>query len=434
MTDHYRFDTLALHGGQEPDPATNARAVPIYQTTSYVFDSPEHAAALFGLTQFGNIYTRLMNPTTDVLEKRVALLENGAAGLALASGQSAEMVSLLTLCNAGDNIVSSSTLYGGSYTLFRYTFAKMGIEVRFVDAGDPASFAKAIDGKTKALYGETIGNPKLDLFPISEVAAVAHDHGIPLVIDNTMASPYLCRPLDFGADIVIHSATKYLGGHGTSLGGVIVDSGAFDWGNGNFPMFTTPDESYHGLVWWELPDELRRLSYILKARVSSLRDMGPAISPFNAFLILQGVETLHLRMQRHSENGLAVAQFLTEHPAVSWVSYPGLESHPTHGLATKYLQAGFGGMVGFGVKGGLEAGKAFIRNVKLASHLANIGDAKTLVIHPASTTHQQLSEAEQLASGVTPDFIRLSVGIEDPADIIADLDGALTAASQVAAG
>ncbi|HEY3378960.1 MAG TPA: PLP-dependent transferase, partial [Armatimonadota bacterium] len=372
-------------------------------------------------------YTRLMNPTTDVFEKRVALLEGGAAGLAVASGQSAEMVALLTICSVGDNIVSSSTLYGGSYTLFRYTFAKMGVEVRFVDASDPANFARAIDGKTKALYGETIGNPKLDIFPIQEVATIAHDHGIPLIIDNTMASPYLCRPLDWGADIVLHSATKYLGGHGTSLGGIIIDSGEFNWGNGNFPLFTEPDESYHNMVWWQLPDEMRRLSYILKARVGSLRDMGPAISPFNSFLILQGIETLHLRMPRHSENGLAVAQFLSEHPQVSWVSYPGLPSHPSHALATKYLQRGFGGMVGFGVKGGLEAGKAFIRHVKLASHLANIGDAKTLVIHPASTTHQQLSEAEQLASGVTPDFIRLSVGIEDAVDIIADLDQALAA-------
>jgi O-acetylhomoserine (thiol)-lyase len=368
-----------------------------------------------------------MNPTTDVFEKRVALLEGGAAGLAVASGQSAEMVALLTICSVGDNIVSSSTLYGGSYTLFRYTFAKMGVEVRFVDASDPANFARAIDGKTKALYGETIGNPKLDIFPIQEVATIAHDHGIPLIIDNTMASPYLCRPLDWGADIVLHSATKYLGGHGTSLGGIIIDSGEFNWGNGNFPLFTEPDESYHNMVWWQLPDEMRRLSYILKARVGSLRDMGPAISPFNSFLILQGIETLHLRMPRHSENGLAVAQFLSEHPQVSWVSYPGLPSHPSHALATKYLQRGFGGMVGFGVKGGLEAGKAFIRHVKLASHLANIGDAKTLVIHPASTTHQQLSEAEQLASGVTPDFIRLSVGIEDAVDIIADLDQALAA-------
>ncbi|MHB9130935.1 MAG: O-acetylhomoserine aminocarboxypropyltransferase/cysteine synthase family protein [Armatimonadota bacterium] len=430
MSEQYKFDTLALHGGQEPDPTTKSRAVPIYQTTSYVFDSPEHAAALFGLQEFGNIYTRIMNPTTDVYEKRVSLLEGGAAALGVASGQAAEMVALLTIASAGDNIVSSSTLYGGSYTLFRYTFEKMGIEVRFVDAGDPSSFARAIDGKTKALYGETIGNPLLDVFPFEEVANIAHANNIPLVIDNTMASPYLCRPLDWGADIVVHSATKYLGGHGTSIGGIIVDSGRFDWGSGKFPMFTEPDESYHGLVWWGLPEPLRSLSFILKARVSSLRDMGPAISPFNSFLILQGIETLHLRMQRHSDNALAVARYLQQHPQVGWVIYPGLEDHKTHGLAKKYFQHGFGGMIGFGIKGGLEAGKEFIRNVKLASHLANIGDAKTLVIHPASTTHSQLSPEEQLASGVSPDFIRLSVGIEDASDIIADLDQALTAARQ----
>lgn len=427
MTQPYHFDTLALHGGQEPDPTTKSRAVPIYQTTSFVFDSPEHAADLFSLAKPGNIYTRLMNPTTDVLEKRVALLEGGVAGLALASGQSAEMVALLTICQAGENIVSSSTLYGGSYTLFRYTFARMGIEVRFVDSSDPVNFKHAIDDKTRALYGETIGNPKLDVFPIQEVAAIAHDRGLPLIIDNTMASPYLCRPLDWGADIVVHSATKYLGGHGTSLAGVIVDSGEFDWGNGRFPVFTEADPSYHDLVWWELPEEMRRACFIIKARVSSLRDMGPALSPFNSFLILQGIETLPLRMQRHSENGLAVAKFLSDHPRVSWVSYPGLASHPTHARAEKYFTHGYGGMIGFGIKGGLEAGKSFIRHVKLASHLANIGDAKTLVIHPASTTHQQLSEAEQIAGGVTPDFIRLSVGIEDITDILADLDQALLA-------
>ncbi len=425
MTEQYRFDTLALHGGQEPDPTTGSRAVPIYQTTSYVFNSPEHAAALFSLEEPGNIYTRLMNPTTDVLEKRMALLEGGAAALVVASGQSAELLALLTICNAGDNFVASSTLYGGSYTLFRYTFAKMGIEARFVDASDPENFARAIDEKTKALYGETIGNPKLDVFPIEAVAAIAHAHGLPLIIDNTMATPYLCRPLEWGADIVIHSLTKYLGGHGTSLGGVIVDGGTFDWGNGKFPMFTTPDDSYHGLVWWELPPAMRALSYILKARVGGLRDTGPAISPFNAFLILQGIETLPLRMTRHSTNARAVADFLQAHPQVSWVTYPGLPTHPSHALAARYFAHGFSGMIGFGVKGGLEAGKSFIRRVKLASHLANIGDAKTLVIHPASTTHQQLSLEEQVACGVTPDFIRLSVGIEDPHDITADLDQAL---------
>lgn len=424
---NYRFDTVALHGGQEVDPTTGARAVPIYQTTSFVFDSPEHAAALFSLEQLGNIYTRLMNPTTDVFEKRIAMLENGAAGLAVASGQSAEMISLLTICGAGENIVSSSTLYGGSYTLFRYTFARLGIEVRFVDSGNPQSFANAIDDNTRAVYGETIGNPKLDLFPIREVAAIAHANGIPLVIDNTIPSPYLCRPLEHGADIVIHSATKYLGGHGTTLGGIIVDSGKFDWGNGRFPIFTEPDPSYHGLVWWSLPEPLRNIAFLLKARTGTLRDMGPAISPFNSFLLLQGVETLFLRMQRHSENALAVAQYLESHPLVDWVVYPGLESHKTHELAKQYLNNGFGGMIGFGIKGGIEAGKQFIRSVKLASHLANIGDAKTLVIHPASTTHQQLSESEQIAGGVTPDFIRLSVGIEDINDIIADLEQALAA-------
>jgi O-acetylhomoserine (thiol)-lyase len=427
MTDQYQLETLALHGGQEPDPATNSRAVPIYQTTSYVFDSPEHAAALFGLQQFGNIYTRLMNPTTDVFEKRVALLEGGAAALGVASGQAAEMVALLTICNAGDNIVSSASLYGGSYTLFRYTFAKFGIEVRFADQSDPANIAVLVDEKTKAIYTETIGNPRLDVAPLEALAEIAHAHNIPLVVDNTFPSPYLCRPLEWGADIVIHSATKYLGGHGTSIGGIIVDSGKFDWGSGKFPMFTEPDASYHDLVWWGLPEPLKSLSFILKARVSSLRDMGPAISPFNSFLILQGIETLHLRMPRHSENALAVARFLQTHPQVSWVTYPGLENHPTYALTQRYLPNGAGGMIGFGIKGGLEAGKTFIRNVKLASHLANVGDAKTLVIHPASTTHSQLTENELVAAGVSSDFIRLSVGIEGVNDIIADLDQALNA-------
>ncbi len=427
MTDQYRRETLALHGGQEADPTTGSRAVPIYQTTSYVFDSPEHAAALFGLQQFGNIYTRLMNPTTDVFEKRVALLEGGAAALAVASGQAAEMLALLTIANAGDNIVSSSSLYGGSYTLFRYTFAKFGIEVRFADQADPANVASLVDANTKAIYTETIGNPRLDVAPLEALAEIAHANQIPLVVDNTFPSPYLCRPLEWGADIVVHSATKYLGGHGTSIGGVIVDSGKFDWGSGKFPMFTEPDASYHDLVWWSLPEPLKSLSYILKARVSSLRDMGPAISPFNSFLLLQGVETLHLRMPRHSDNALAVARFLRTHPRVSWVLYPGLEEHPTHALTRRYLPDGAGGMIGFGITGGLEAGKTFIRNVKLASHLANVGDAKTLVIHPASTTHSQLNEEELVACGVSADFVRLSVGIEAVEDIIADLDQALNA-------
>jgi len=428
MSDAYRFDTLALHGGQEPDPTTGSRAVPIYQTTSYVFKSPEHAAALFGLREFGNIYTRIMNPTSDVLEKRVALLEGGAAALAVSSGQSAEALALLTIADAGDNIVSCTSLYGGTYTLFRYTFARMGIEVRFVDATDPASFDKAIDGKTKAIFGEMLGNPRLDVFPIQEVAKIAHAQGVPLVIDSTSVTPYLCRPIEWGADIVVHSLTKYMGGHGTSIGGVIVDSGTFDWGSGRFPVFTRPDESYHGMVWWELPEPLKNLSFILKARVSTLRDIGAAPSPFNSFLILQGIETLPVRMDRHCANALAVAKFLSEHPLVSWVNYPGLPNHPSYAPAQKYMPKGAGGLIGFGIEGGLEAGKEFIRSVKLASHLANIGDAKTLVIHPASTTHSQLSAEEQYLTGVTPDFIRLSIGIEDINDIVEDLDQALKAA------
>jgi len=425
----YRFETLALHGGQEPDPTTGSRAVPIYQTTSYVFKSPEHAANLFGLREFGNIYTRIMNPTTDVLEKRVALLDGGAAALAVSSGQSAEALALLTIAGVGDNIVSCASLYGGTYTLFYHTFKKIGIEVRFVDASNPANFEKAIDGKTKAVYGEMLGNPRLDVFPLEAVAEIAHAHGIPLIIDSTSVTPYLCRPLEWGADIVVHSLTKYMGGHGTSIGGVIVDSGKFDWGaSGRFPVFTEPDESYHGMTWWELPEPLKNLSFILKTRVSTLRDIGAAPSPFNSFLILQGIETLPLRMDRHCANAQKVAEFLEAHPLVGWVNYPGLPSHPSHALAKKYLPNGVGGLIGFGIKGGLEAGKEFIRNVKLASHLANIGDAKTLVIHPASTTHSQLSVEEQTLTGVTPDFIRLSVGIENADDIIEDLDQALKAA------
>ncbi|MEI6521313.1 MAG: O-acetylhomoserine aminocarboxypropyltransferase/cysteine synthase [bacterium] len=426
MTDRqYKFNTIALHGGHEVDKCSHSRAVPIYQTSSFVFDSPEHAAALFALEESGNIYTRLMNPTTDVLEKRVAMLENGAAGLAVASGQSAELIAITNLCNTGDNFVCSSSLYGGSYTLFVHTLKKFGIEARIVKSNDFDAMQAAIDSKTKAIYGETIGNPQLDVFPIAEVAAIAHDNDIPLIIDNTMASPYHCRPLDWGADIVIHSATKYLGGHGTSIAGVIVDSGAFDWGCGNFPGFTTPDASYHDMIWCELPDEMRRIAFIVKARLCGLRDMGPAISPFNSFLILQGIETLHLRMQRHSENAMAVAEFLSTDERVSWVNYPGLASHETHNLAQKYFTNGYSGMIGFGVKGGKTAGSNFIRKVKLCSHLANIGDAKTLIIHPASTTHQQLSEEELIACGVTPDFIRLSVGIEDINDILSDIDQAL---------
>ena len=419
----YAAETQALHAGQIPDPTTNSRAVPIYQTSSYVFNDTDHAARLFGLQEPGNIYTRLMNPTSDVFEKRVAALEGGVGALATASGQAAITLALLTLAHAGDEIVSSSSLYGGTYTLFHYTFAQLGITVRFVDATAPESFRQAITSKTKAIYAETVGNPKLDTLDIEAVAAIAHENGIPLVIDNTMPSPYLVRPFDHGADIVVHSATKFIGGHGTSIGGVIVDSGKFPWNNGKFPQMSEPDPSYHGVNFWEA---LGNLAYITKARVQGLRDLGPCISPFNSFLLLQGLETLHLRMERHSQNALAVAEFLEKHPKVAWVNYPGLSSHPSHLLAKKYHTRGlYGGMISFGIKGGITEGKVFIDSLKLLSLLANIGDAKSLVIHPASTTHQQLSLAEQAASGVTPDLIRLSVGIENVADIIADMDQAL---------
>ncbi|MCX6360016.1 MAG: O-acetylhomoserine aminocarboxypropyltransferase/cysteine synthase [Armatimonadetes bacterium] len=420
------FDTLAVHGGQVADPTTTARAVPIYQTTSYVFRDADHAAALFGLAELGNIYTRLMNPTQDVFEKRVALLEGGAAGLATSSGQAAETVAILNLVTAGDEVVSSSSLYGGTYTLLRYTLAKLGIKTHFVDPGDPENFARAITPKTKLIYAETLGNPKLDTLDIEAVAAIAHANGLPLIIDNTMPSPALVNPLKWGADIVVHSATKFIGGHGTSIGGVIVDGGTFDWGGGRFPQFTEPDPSYHGLVLNSLPEPLHTIQYALKARLQLLRDLGPAVSPFNAFLFLQGLETLHLRMERHSSNALAVAGYLRDHPRVAWVNYPGLPDHPSYALASKYHKGGkYGAMLGFGIKGGLEAGRKFIDSVKLVSLLANIGDAKSLVIHPASTTHQQLSPEEQVAAGVTPDFIRLSVGIEDVNDLLADLDQAL---------
>ncbi len=428
MSQDYKFDTLALHAGQTPDEATGSRAVPIYQTTSYVFRDTEHAANLFALKEAGNIYTRLMNPTWSVLEERIAALEGGNGALATASGQAAITIALLNLVQAGDHIVSASSLYGGTYTLFNYTFRKMGIDTTFVDTSDTENFARAIKPNTKAIYAETLGNPKNDLIDFEAVAALAHEHGIPLIIDNTFATPYLCRPFDYGADIVIHSMTKFLGGHGTSIGGIIVDSGNFDWPkSGHFPAFDSPDPSYHGMNFWQ---EFGKLAYLVKARVQLLRDMGPALSPFNAFLILLGVETLSLRMQRHNDNALAVARFLESHPSVSWVSYPGLPGHASHELAKKYLNNGFGSIFGFGIKGGLGAGIKFINSVKLLSHLANVGDAKSLVIHPASTTHQQLSEAEQIASGVTPDFIRLSIGIEDVADIIADIDQALEASQR----
>ena len=420
---NYAAETQALHAGQKPDPATNSRAVPIYQTSSYVFNDTDHAARLFGLQEPGNIYTRIMNPTSDVFEKRVAALEGGVGALATASGMAAITLALLTLAHSGDEIVSSSSLYGGTHTLLHYTFAQFGITVHFVDANDPENFRKAITSKTKAIYAETVGNPKLDTLDIEAVAAIAHENGIPLVIDNTMPSPYLVQPFAFGADIVIHSATKYIGGHGTSIGGVIVDSGKFPWNNGKFPQLSEPDPSYHGVNFWEA---LGNQAYITKARVQGLRDLGPCISPFNSFLLLQGLETLHLRMERHSQNAFAVAEFLEKHPKVAWVNYPGLPSHPSHELAQKYHTRGlYGGMISFGIKGGVAEGKIFIDSLQLLSLLANIGDAKSLVIHPASTTHQQLSSAEQLASGVTPDLIRLSVGIENVADIIADMEQAL---------
>ncbi|PLX90881.1 MAG: O-acetylhomoserine aminocarboxypropyltransferase, partial [Desulfuromonas sp.] len=406
----YKDGTLALHAGQIPDPTTNARAVPIYQTSSYTFDSAEHAANLFGLKEMGNIYTRLMNPTTDVLEKRLAELDGGVGALALASGSAAITLAILNLARCGDNIISSNSLYGGTYNLFHHTFARMGIGVKFVDTSDPANVEAAIDGDTKAVFIESIGNPKNNVDDFSAIADVAHSNGLPLIVDNTVTTPVLFKPIEHGADIVCYSLTKFIGGHGTSIGGAVVDSGRFDWSSGRFPEYTNPDPSYHGLVYHEA---LGELAYILKMRITLLRDMGPALSPFNAFQFLQGLETLHVRMPRHCENALKVASFLDHHPLVNWVNYPGLDSHPDHANALKYLPKGAGAILGFGIKGGLSAGTKFIDNVKLASHLANIGDAKTLVIHPASTTHQQLSPEEQQAAGVTPDYIRVSVGIED---------------------
>ncbi|MFC1570788.1 homocysteine synthase [Candidatus Omnitrophota bacterium] len=419
-----KAETLALHGGQEPDPTTGSRAVPIYQTTSYVFKSAEHAANLFGLKEFGNIYTRLMNPTTDVFEKRIAALNGGVGALATASGQAAITLSILNIAQAGDEIVSADNLYGGTYTLFQYTLRKLGIEVKFVPSEDLEGFKKAITPKTKAIYAESIGNPKNNVTDIEALAKIAHDNGIPLILDNTVA-PYLLKPIDYGADIVVYSATKFIGGHGTSIGGVIVDSGNFDWTNGKFPLIAEPDPSYHGINFVEALKPLGNIAYIIKARVTLLRDLGPAVSPFNSFLFLQGLETLHLRMVRHSENALKVAEFLEKHPKVSWVNYPGLASSPEKKKADKYLPKGAGAIIGFGVKGGAEAGKKFIDALELVSHLANIGDAKTLAIHPASTTHQQLNPEEQVSAGVTPDFVRLSIGIENVDDIISDIDQAL---------
>jgi O-acetylhomoserine (thiol)-lyase len=433
MTQKRRIDTLAVHVGQEtPDPATGSRAVPLYQTASYVFKSPEHAANLFALKKLGNIYTRIMNPTTDVFEKRVAAIEGGTGGLATASGQAAISLSLLTVTQVGDEIVAANNLYGGTYSLLQYTFPKLGRKTVFVDSQKPSEFKKAITPKTRAIYAETIGNPKLDVPDFEVIAQIAHEAGIPLVVDNTVGVG-LVRPIDYGADIVVASATKYIGGHGTSIGGIIVDSGKFKWNNGKFPEFTDPDPSYHGIKYWDAFGNfpgLGNVTFVFKARVQLLRDLGPSLSPFNAWLFLQGLETLPLRQRKHSENALKVATFLKQHPLVNWVNYPGLPDNPNHKIAAKYLKSGYGGIVGFGIKGGLEAGKRFIENVKLLSHLANIGDAKSLVIHPASTTHQQLTKEEQASTGVTEDFIRLSIGIEDPDDIIEDIDQALKASAK----
>ena len=425
---HLRTETLAVHGGQEADPTTGARAVPIYQTTSYQFKSTEQAAALFGLKEFGNIYTRLMNPTTDVLEKRITLLDGGVGALAVASGQSAITLALLNIAQAGDEIVSADNLYGGTYNLFHYTFPRLGIKVNFVPSGNLAAYQKAITPKTKAIYAESIGNPKLDVADLEGISSLAHENGIPFVLDNTV-SPYLLRPIDFGVDIVVYSATKFIGGHGTSLGGLIVDSGKFDWTNGKFPLIALPDPSYHGLDFVEALKPMGNVAYIIKARVVLLRDLGPAISPFNSFLLLQGLETLPLRMVRHSENALVVANYLEKNPRVSWVHYPGLESSPEKNRAKRYLPQGAGAILSFGIKGGIPAGKKFIEAVRLVSHLANVGDAKTLAIHPATTTHQQLTPEEQLSTGVTPDLIRLSIGIEHVNDILEDIDQALSGAA-----
>jgi O-acetylhomoserine (thiol)-lyase len=427
-----RLETVAIHAGQEtPDPATGARAVPIYQTSSYVFNNTEHAANLFALKEFGNIYSRIMNPTNDVFERRMAALEGGTGALAVSSGQAAETLALLAITQVGDEILSANNLYGGTYELLHYTFPKLGRSAKFVDSSKPEEFKKAITEKTRAIYAETIGNPKLDVPDFEAIAKIAHDAGLPLVLDNTVGVG-LTRPIDYGADITVISATKFVGGHGTSIGGVIVDSGKFNWGNGKFPEFTEPDPTYHGLKFWEafgnIPG-LGNLAFILKVRVQLLRDLGPCLSPFNAFLFLQGLETLPLRQRKHSENALEVAKFLKKHPLVTWVNYPGLDDHPSHALAKKYLETGCGALVGFGIKGGLEAGKRFINSLELLSHLANIGDTKSLVIHPASTTHQQLTRAEQEETGVTEDFIRLSIGIEDVEDIKEDIDQALRKAA-----
>ena len=424
----FGIETLALHAGQIPDAATGSRAVPLYQTTSYVFDSAEHAASLFNLQTFGNVYTRLSNPTTAVFEERVAALEGGRAAVATASGQAAEMVAILTLCEAGDHIVSAATLYGGTYTLLAVNLAKLGIATTFVDPDDPENFRRAITGRTKLFYAETLGNPLINIVDIEAVAKIAREAGVPFMIDNTVPSPCLCRPFEWGADIVVHSATKYIGGHGTSMGGIIVESGKFPWDNGNFPGMTEPSRGYHGVRFYETFGDF---GYTMRARMETLRTFGPALSPFNAWMLLQGLETLPLRMDRHCENALAVAKFLEQHPGVSWVNYPGLPDNKYYGLARKYLPKGASGLLNFGVRGGARAGEKFIEAATFMSHLANIGDAKTLIIHPASTTHRQMSEEEQAKAGVMPDMIRISVGLETLDDILWDVDNALSAAAKV---
>jgi O-acetylhomoserine (thiol)-lyase len=423
----FGFDTLALHAGQRPDPTTGARAVPIYQTTSFVFDDTDDAAALFALQKFGNIYSRIGNPTNAVLEERIATLEGGVGGLSAASGQSAQAIAILGLLEKGDHLVAAATLYGGSYTQFNIAFRKLGIETTFVEPDNPENFRKAITPRTRLLYGEILGNPRINVLDLEAVAAIAHEAGIPLMIDNTFATPYLCRPIEFGADVVTHSATKFIGGHGTSIGGLIVDAGKFAWDNGKFPGLTEPSPGYHGMRYYETFGDF---AYIMKVRVEALRDLGPAMSPFSAFLFLQGLETLPVRMERHVRNAQAVARFLKDHRSVSWVNFPDLPDSPYHALAKKYLPRGSGAIMTFGIKGGYEAGRAFINSMQLFSHLANVGDAKSLVIHPASTTHQQLSEADMRAGGVTPDMIRLSIGLEDPADLLWDLDQALAVSQQ----
>lgn len=430
-----RFETLQIHAGQEPAPGTNARAVPIYQTTSYTFDSAAHGARLFALQEFGNIYTRIMNPTTDVFEKRIAALEGGVAAVATASGQAAQFLAIQTIAQAGDNIVSTSYLYGGTYNQFKVTFPRLGIDVKFVDGDSVEAFAAAIDERTKAIYVETIGNPRFNVPDFEALAKLAHSRGIPLIVDNTFgAGGYLARPIEHGADIVVASATKWIGGHGTSIGGVIVDAGTFDWGNGKFPLFTEPAPGYHGLNFWEVfgsKGPFGNIAFAIRARVEGLRDIGASLSPFNSFLLLQGLETLSLRVQRHVDNALELAKWLEGHPAVEWVSYPGLVTHPYHQRAKQYLRHGFGGVLAFGIRGGAKVGRRFIDAVKLASHLANVGDAKTLVIHPASTTHQQLSAEEQVASGVSPELVRVSVGIEHIEDIYADFEQAFAVSGAV---